>query len=139
MERRHELPTHLAVEDHILGNLSARQLLALLGGLSGAYATWSQAPTLPLELHAALAATVLLPTLAVTLIRPGGRGLSAWTLAIVRYAAVPKVSVWRPRLSDRAAAEQTGDDWIARVPHLTWDSDRLSATRRSNLRAEAAL
>ena len=61
MERRHELPTHLGVEDHILGNLSMRQLLLLLSGLAAAYAAWTQLPALPLAVRATLAAIWALP------------------------------------------------------------------------------
>jgi hypothetical protein len=120
MERRHELPTHLGVEDHILGNLSMRQLLLLLSGLAAAYAAWTQLPALPVAVRATLAATVLLLTPALALVRPGDRSLAAWALAVLRYHTLARVAVWQPRLPDRLAGRQDGTDWSAHAPHLTW-------------------
>jgi hypothetical protein len=121
MMARHELPTHLAVEDHVLGNLTMRQLVVLLSGLSGAYALWVQVPGLPPQLRTALAAVLVLGTLALALLRPAGHSLSAWALVLLRYAALPKRSVWRPR---SAPADPTpAGAWTPLAPSLAWAAD----------------
>ena len=38
---RHEIPTHLNVEDRAVYGLSVRQLTYLVAGCSGAYGVWS--------------------------------------------------------------------------------------------------
>ena len=118
MALRHELPTHLGVEDRVLGALSARQALVLLGGMAGTYDGWRQLADLPFELRGGLAAGALLLTLALALLRPGGRWLEAWAVAGLRYAALPKTAVWRPRPAepDRPA----GPAWVPFAPRLAW-------------------
>lgn len=138
MEQRHELPTHLGVEDHVIGDFSMRQLLLLLSGLASAYAAWSQIPVLPLAARGALATTVLLLTLALALVRPGDRGLDVWALAILRYCTRPRVTVWRPCLPVASAERHLGADWVARAPHLAWaDAASAAAPPRSD-RSEVA-
>lgn len=120
MPPRHELPTHLAVQDRVLAGLSMRQFLLLLLGAAGAYDAWSGPPALRPAVRAGLAVSSLLVALAVALLRPGGRDLEAWGLAILRFLAVPKVSVWSAR---RSAAPVPGDDghhWVAYAHPLAW-------------------
>jgi hypothetical protein len=113
--QRHEIPTHLEVEDKILGTLTVRQLLFLAVGLSLSYGLWgllhqlaaSPDRHLPLVAQLALAALPALCTLVLALVQPGGRPLEEWLLAIMRYAGQPKVCVWRP-LPDEEGDE--GDD-----------------------------
>ncbi|MBV9170826.1 MAG: hypothetical protein JOZ81_12150 [Chloroflexi bacterium] len=47
MPRIHEMPTHLNVEDTLLGPLTPSQLVRLAAGLSLAYITWDQVTVLP--------------------------------------------------------------------------------------------
>lgn len=97
MPSRHELPTHLHVQDRFLYGLTMPQLCVLLGGATMAAAAWRDGPVLPPNLRAAVAATVLLVAAALALVRPAGRSLARWGLVLLRYAAVPKTAVWRPR------------------------------------------
>ena len=60
MPRIHEMPTHLNVEDTLLGPLTPGQLARLAGGLSLAYITWDQLTVLPDALRAALAGLLVL-------------------------------------------------------------------------------
>lgn len=120
MAQRHELPTHLSVEDRVLGGCSMRQLLVLLSGLAGTYALWFQLPAWPLALRALLAAAGLLATMAVALVRPGGRNLAAWTLALLRYAALPKRSVWRPQILENRLDGDAEEHWVPLTPRLAW-------------------
>ncbi|MGI8915254.1 MAG: hypothetical protein ACR2JY_15955 [Chloroflexota bacterium] len=138
MERRHELPTHLGVEDHILGNLSMRQLLLLLSGLAGAYAAWTQVPTLPLAARGVLATTVLVFTLAFALVRPGSRSLAAWVMAIGRYYTLPRVAVWQPCVPAGDNVAPAPAAWSAHTPRLAWASGPTRLTPRPTTRMAVA-
>jgi len=94
---RHEIPTHLNVEDRVALGLSVRQVLYLLVGLASAYGAWNQWDALPDGARAALAATCLVVAAAVALCRPGQRGLDEWVIAVLRYVTIPKRAVWRAR------------------------------------------
>lgn len=94
---RHEIPTHLQVEDKAIFGLTLWQVFYLLGGVTAVYAIYVQWSFLPLSWRAVLAAIVSVLTLLVTLVRPQGRDLLDWGLCLVRYAALPKRAVWKPR------------------------------------------
>ena len=71
--RRHEIPTHLNVEDKAFIGLSVRQLMNLIVGLSTAYAIWNGWPVLPLPVRAAVAG-------ACSVGRPGAHaGQAGWS------------------------------------------------------------
>jgi PrgI family protein len=106
---RHQVPTHLDVEDRPFCGLTVRQLLWLAAGGAWAYAAWSACPALPAPLRMALAgACVLLPAVLVA-VRPAGRGLGTWTLAAARYALAPRVAVWRPAPAPPPLPPATGE------------------------------
>ena len=105
---RHEIPTHLHVEDKLLGSLTVRQTLYLCIGLSLSYGLWQQ-PGAPGLLHT-LGMAVLplrvflsaLPTgfaLLCALLRPAQRPLEEWTFVALRYLSLPKAAVWRASTS----------------------------------------
>lgn len=129
--QRHEIPTHLEVEDKILGTLTVRQLLFLAVGLSLSYGLWgllhqlavSPGHHLPIVAQIALAAIPALCTLVLALAEPGGRPLEEWLLAIARYAGQPKVCIWRP------LADEEGDEGDGEAPeHVAGARPRLGAT-----------
>jgi hypothetical protein len=122
MALRHELPTHLAVEDRILAGLTMRQLMLLLGGLPGAYAGWVQSEALPLALRLALTTLGLALTLATALWRPGGQDLMTWALLLLRYLSLPKRCVWRP-VPTADPAPVADVLWQAVQPELTWGAN----------------
>jgi hypothetical protein len=96
---RYELPTHLGIEDRVFLGLTIRRALCLVCGLTltyGLWQQWQQWPGAPLGLRIGPVAAGLLLTLALVFVRPAGRGLEAWGLAVLRYAAAPRASVWRP-------------------------------------------
>src|SRR5437763_1155215 len=96
---RHEIPTHLGVQDKLILGLSARQLLLLLAGLLAAHAAWTRLTRLawlPLGVTVAAAGAVVMVFAVAALVRPHGRPLDGWAFALARYAALPRVSVWRP-------------------------------------------
>lgn len=118
--RPHEIPTHLTVEDTVFFGLTVRQVLFLVSGFAAGYQLWTQWPALPLALRLAFAATCLVIAGAMALIRPQDRGLEEWAVVGLRYALVPKQTVWRPRESrwTHAPSPQTG--WEEFPPDVTW-------------------
>ena len=111
---RHEIPTHLNVEDRVALGLSLRQVLYLLVGLASAYGAWNQWATLPDAARASLAAACLLLAGIVALCRPGRRGLDEWAVVVLRYATVPKRSAWRrcaPSIPGTGAG-QRDERWV---------------------------
>ena len=96
MSQRHEIPTHLNVADKAFGGLTMRQLLSAAIGLALAYGAASDLPLL-LAGRLVVAAVVLVATLLLVLWRPAGRPLEDWVFVLLRYQAMPRVAVWRPR------------------------------------------
>ncbi len=117
---RHEIPTHLGVEDKAFYGLSVRQFTYLAVGLAGGYGLWQQWPALPPALRLGLALACLLLALTVALLRPHGRGLEEWAFVFLHYLAVPKAAVWRPREPEEEATEGSGGDWQELAPRLDW-------------------
>ena len=126
--QRHEIPTHLEVEDRILFGLTLRQGIVVLVGLSIGYSLYAQLGSLPwpdgggggaghppLALRVAVALLPALLALAVAVVQPAGRTLEEWLFALARYAALPKQYTWRPRVVS-IADEWRGDmeSWEAR-------------------------
>ena len=118
---RHEIPTHLNVEDTVLLSLTARQLGTLMACAALGYRLWVQWPALPFAIRAALAGTSLLVGLVLALVRPGGRPLEQWGLAGLAYLAAPRRTTWgvaEPNLSDWRPAVASG--WVELTPSLAW-------------------
>ncbi len=118
---RHEIPTHLNVEDTVLLGLSARQVGTLMACAALGYRLWVQWPALPVSARAALAVTCLLVGLVLALARPGGRPLEQWGLAGLAYLAAPRRTTWaalEPSLAEWRPAGTSG--WVERTPSLAW-------------------
>jgi len=105
--QRHEVPTHLNIEDKAFAGLTMRQLMVAIIGLALAYAAISEAP-LPLPMRLGLGALVLLWTAAFTLWQPAGRSLEDWAFVLLRYVSVPRVVVWRVRTPRLAESDDAG-------------------------------
>jgi hypothetical protein len=118
--RRHEIPTHLGVEDKILYGLSVHQFLFVTVGLAGGYGLWNQWPELAVPPRLAVSIAWLLVALALALVRPAGRGLDQWAFVALRYLALPKTSIWRPREPDPAQWRPPPDRWASFEPSLAW-------------------
>ena len=123
MAHRHEIPTHLNVEDKAFYGLSARQAMYLILGISGSYGLWNQWPHLEAGLRLALALVCLAFATALALLRPQGRGLEEWAFVILRYAALPKAVVWRPREPAPGHLHPSVARWEDLEPRLTWKED----------------
>jgi hypothetical protein len=117
---RHEVPTHLNVEDRALFGLSVRQLALLLAGCAAAYAAYDGLPDAAIGPRLALAAVVLLAAAALALVRPGGRGLELWAFALIRYAASPRRRVWRVPEPDPERWLPRPPAWAELSPRLAW-------------------
>ncbi|MEZ4503958.1 MAG: PrgI family protein [Dehalococcoidia bacterium] len=124
MSERHEIPTHLNVADKAFGGLTMRQLLSAAIGLALAYGAASDLPVL-MPGRLVVAAVVLIATLLLVLWRPAGRPLEDWVFVLLRYWAVPRVAVWRPR--ELSAPPGTTHEVVLRP--LTETSDQPVTTK----------
>lgn len=118
--KRHEIPTHLNVEDKAFYGLSVRQVMFLTIGFAGGYGLWNQWPDLALAVRAALALSCCALAAAIALVRPHGRGLEEWAFVALHYLAVPKASIWRVREPDLNAWQPLTPRWAELAPHVTW-------------------
>ncbi len=120
---RHEIPTHLNVEDKAFFGLSVRQVMFLTIGLSGAYGLWNQWVDLLLPFRLGAATLVFVAAAAVALLRPGGRGLEDWAFVAVHYVAIPHRSAWRTREPELAEWRPVGTEWEELTPRLAWKGE----------------
>jgi len=120
---RHEIPTHLAVEDRLVLGLSARQAMYLIAAVAGGYSAWNEATAAPPELRLGLAALCLLLGAALALVRPGGRGLDEWLFVVLHYLATPRRCAWRPREPDPAEWRRRTPAFAERAPRVAWTED----------------
>lgn len=93
---RHEIPTHLNVEDKAFAGLTMRQLMTAAVGLGLAYGVASELP-LPMAMRLAFAGVVLVAVAVMAVWRPAGRPMEDWAFVLLRYWSIPRVAVWRPR------------------------------------------
>ncbi len=124
MTRRHEIPTHLNIEDRALYGLTIRQVMYLTVGAAGGYELWNQWPALPLLVRALLIAPPLVLALIFALVRPHGRSLDDWLFVALHYVAVPKVSVWRPCEPEPEHGRRDGAGWEELAPQIAWQEER---------------
>ena len=115
---RHEIPTHLNVEDKAFAGLTMRQLMTAAVGLGLAYGVASE-PPLPMAIRFGAAGVVLVLVALLALWRPAGRPLEDWAFVLLRYWAVPRVAIWRPRRVDIDRADSTAS-YEGVVPEPTW-------------------
>lgn len=94
---RHEIPTHLSVEDTILAGMTMRQTLLVTFGGVFAYGGWLRLHWVVLALRWPLALLPIVFGLAFAFIRPAGRPLEQWLMLRARYALIPKIFTWRRR------------------------------------------
>ena len=116
----HEIPTHLNVEDKLIFGLTARQFLYCLVGCSLSYGMWDQLGPGPPALRIGLVGACLVATALLVLLRPLGRPLEEWLVAVVFYLGSPRRATWQPcepRLADWRPADST---WQELLPNLAW-------------------
>jgi hypothetical protein len=120
---RHEVPTHLNVEDRVLFGLTVRQLLYLLVGSSASYALWEQLSASALPIRIACTAVCVGVTLAFALLRLGGRPLEEWLVALLVFLGTPRQAIWRPRAPVAAEWRPAGGGWQELAPSPVWAED----------------
>ncbi len=118
--QRHEIPTHLNVEDKAFFGLSVRQLMEVIVGLSTSSWLWNQWPDLAPSLRLGLAGACLVIAAALALVRPAGRALEEWVFVVLHYALTPKASVWCPCEPDELVSQASAADWAEIAPQLVW-------------------
>jgi hypothetical protein len=112
--QRHEIPTHLEVEDKVMLGLTMRQVLTAAAALALAYGVAGELP-LPLPARLAGAGLVLVCGALVTLWRPSGRPLEVWAFVLLQYIAAPRIAVWQ---ADEVRSEEDGETPAAVVVQL---------------------
>ena len=115
---RHEIPTHLNVEDKAFAGLTMRQLMTAAVGLGLAYGAVSE-PPFPLPLRLIAAGLVLAAVALLALWRPAGRPLEDWAFVLLRYWSVPRIAVWRPR-EVPVRVDETIASYEVVVPEPIW-------------------
>ncbi len=125
MATRHEIPTHLNVEDRVLGGLTMPQLLVLLAGGCAGYAAWQAVTSLPTGLRLGIALVVQACAVAAALIRPHGQSLVLWALVYLRFLALPCVCLWRPDATPADA--DSGQGMLAAAPALAWTGQHAAS------------
>jgi hypothetical protein len=115
---RHQIPTHLNVEDKAFAGLTMRQLMTAAVGLGLAYGAVSE-PPFPLPLRLIAAGLVLAAVALVALWRPAGRPLEDWAFVLLRYWSVPRIAVWRPREVAVRVEDPTASYEVV-VPEPVW-------------------
>ncbi len=116
---RHEIPTHLNVEDKAFAGLTMRQLMTAAVGLGLAYGAASELP-LPIPVRLMVAGIVLVAVALLVLWRPADRPLEDWAFVLLRYWAVPRVAVWRPRRLDLDEKAEPRSAYEVLVPEPAW-------------------
>ena len=124
MARRHEVPTHLNVEDKAFFGLSVRQTMNLTGGAAGTYGLWNQWPDMPLALRVTLAVLSLLLALAFTLVRVYGRGLDEWLFILLHYVTTPKACRWQTSCLVQHERRTAETAWEELNPAVSWEASR---------------
>ena len=76
----------------------------------------------------AAAGIVLVLVALLALWRPAGRPLEDWAFVLLRYWAVPRVAVWRPRRVDIDRADSTASYEVV-VPEPAWRREGDHATQ----------
>ena len=124
MAKRHEIPTHLNVEDKLLLGLTARQFLYMLASVALGYSLWDRHPGLPPEARLALAAACVLVGALLALVRPGGRGLDQWLFVVLFHLATPRRTAWRVAEPAPVAWRSGGPAWAEIAPQVAWTGER---------------
>jgi len=126
LSRRHEVPTHLNVEDKLVLGLTPRQAAYLLAGVAGGAALWQSLAAAPAGLRLGVAAACVLVAVALTWVRPLGRALDEWAFAVAHHAATPKACAWRPRPAGAGARPRPGGagraGWAELAPSVRWSA-----------------
>jgi hypothetical protein len=128
---RHEIPTHLNVEDKAFAGLTMRQLMTAAIGLALAYGAASEPPW-PMPLRLVAAGLVLAAVALVALWRPAGRPLEDWGFVLLRFWALPRVAVWCPR-EPAPGPQEPEHRYEVALPEAAWASPTARSRDTTNL------
>jgi hypothetical protein len=129
MPRVYELPTHLGVQDQLIGSLTAPQLLKISIGASFGYVVWDQLRWMPEGLRLILAVSVTVVGVVFAVIRPGGRALDQWLVALLVYRLSPRRLAWRPGAAWSDHERRERPDWAELELRPEWlESGNASGT-----------
>jgi hypothetical protein len=119
---RHEIPTHLDVQDRILGPLTARDALFLLTGAAAAYGLGTES-RLPLDLRIPLGAVAATLSAVLALVRVDNRPLDEWLASLAAYLVTPRRATWRPCRTAAEPESREARGWRHRMPATRWSDD----------------
>ena len=102
---RHEVPTHIDVNEQVIYGLTSRQLMTAVVGCALIAALIVHAP-LPPAARLGVAGALGLVVVVFVLWRPGQRSCGDWLLVAARYHARPRVAVWRRAVLPAPAARE---------------------------------
>jgi len=127
MPRVYELPTHLGVQDQLIGSLTAPQLLKIAIGASFGYVLWDHLRWMPEGVRLILAVSVAVVGVVFAVVRPAGRALDQWLAALLVYRLSPRRLAWRPGAAwlDHEPRDRT--DWaeLELIPDWLGSGSRL--------------
>jgi hypothetical protein len=123
----HEIPTHLEVEDPILGPLTTHDALYLLVGGAAVYWIGTEVSLVPWA-HIGLGSAAGLVAVAFALVKVRGRPLESWLFAGLMYLASPRVAVWHPATA-HLPREALASAWHPRRPRVLWGLEPMNADR----------
>ena len=135
--QRHEIPTHLGVEDKAFLGLTLRQLMTAAIGLALAYGAAGQLP-LPAPLRLVTAAAVLVAAALLALWQPAGRPLEEWAFVLLQYAATARIAVWRPADAGADMDDQQPPAAVIWLPGWTASPDNVGARTGGHRRRAAS-
>jgi hypothetical protein len=127
---RHEIPTHLNVEDKAFAGLTMRQLMTAAIGLALAYGAASEPPW-PMAVRLVAAGLVLAAVALLALWRPAGRPLEDWGFVLLRFWALPRVAVWSPRELARGLQESEHRYEVV-LPEVAWANPTARSEEPAN-------
>jgi hypothetical protein len=127
MPRIHEVPTHLNVEDTLLGSLTPTQLVRLAVCASLAYGVWDQLALLTAPARTMLAGALVLVGLLEAFWQPEGCSLDAWALAFLTFHLAAQQLVWRRPAPDPADWRgPDAPDWADLTAELGWSEPDIA-------------
>jgi hypothetical protein len=105
MSFSHDIPTHLDVGDHIIGRLTARQLVQLAGGAFCCLGALRQ-PHLALAPRLGEGVLALMLTVLLVFVRPHGRSLLTWGRVATVWVLGRRLLSWESRSAVAPAARE---------------------------------
>ncbi len=124
---QYSVPQFIEVEDKIIGPLTLKQFLYLLGGAGALFALWTIAPTIEVFLVPAI--PILGIFLALAFYKVNGRPFIVFLQAAFGYVVRPKVMLWRReyigvdvKVDTKAKAKEMDKDKVPQIGQKVTES-----------------